>query len=68
MRMKGLMKEILYGEGGYIDAGTGNMLIQILIAGFVGGIFMVKVYWKRLIGKVRSLRGKKGGGKQGSED
>ena len=35
----------------YIDAGTGSLIIQILIAGFVGGIFLIKVFW----GKVKAF-------------
>jgi len=32
----------------YIDAGTGSLIIQFLIAGAVGGLFLIKVFWKRV--------------------
>jgi hypothetical protein len=32
----------------YIDAGTGTLIIQFLIAGFVGGLFLIKVFWKKV--------------------
>ena len=46
----------------YIDAGTGGLIIQILIASFAAGLFLLKVFW----GKVRAFGGKARafGGKQ----
>jgi len=32
----------------YIDAGTGSLIIQVLIAGAVGGFFLLKVFWKKV--------------------
>ena len=40
----------------YIDPGAGSLIIQVLIASFLGGLFLIKVFW----GKVKafvSLRG-----------
>ena len=37
----------------YLDAGTGSMLIQALIAGVAAGLIVIKVYWA----KIRSLFG-----------
>jgi hypothetical protein len=34
----------------YIDAGSGSYLFQLLIAGFVGTVYTVKVFWKRIRG------------------
>ena len=48
----------------YIDPGTGSLILQVLIASFIGGLFLIKVYW----GKVKAffknlfLRGGKGNG------
>lgn len=33
---------------GYIDVGTGSMLLQILVAGFFGGLLTLKVFWRRV--------------------
>jgi len=33
---------------GYIDPGTGSYLIQVLIAVLLGGIFAVKIYFKKM--------------------
>lgn len=33
---------------GYIDPGTGSLVIQVLIASFVGALFLIKIYWKKL--------------------
>ena len=34
----------------YIDAGTATLIIQFLIAGLVGGLFLIKVFWKKVKG------------------
>ena len=32
----------------YIDAGTGSIIIQFIIAGLVGGLFLLKVFWIKI--------------------
>ena len=32
----------------YIDPGTGSLIIQVLIASFVGALFLLKVYWRKV--------------------
>ena len=32
----------------YLDAGTGSYVLQMLIAGTLGGLFTLKTYWKVL--------------------
>ena len=32
----------------YLDPGTGSFIIQMLIAAFVGGVFMLKGYFKKV--------------------
>ena len=32
----------------YIDAGTGSMLLQVLLAGFFGSLLTLKVFWGRI--------------------
>lgn len=32
----------------YIDLGTGSYLLQLLIAGVLGGLFAIKLYWTKL--------------------
>ena len=34
----------------YIDAGTATLILQFLIAGFIGGLFLIKVFWKKVKG------------------
>jgi hypothetical protein len=33
----------------YLDAGTGSMLLQVLLGGAVGLMVLVRMYWRRLI-------------------
>ncbi len=33
----------------YIDPSTGSYVLQMLLAGFLGALFALKVYWKRII-------------------
>ncbi|MBE0409620.1 MAG: hypothetical protein IBX69_07805 [Anaerolineales bacterium] len=32
----------------YLDPGSGSYIIQLIIAGFMGGLFMLGVYWRRV--------------------
>ena len=32
----------------YIDPGTGSMILQSLIAGLMGVLFTIKIYWTRI--------------------
>ena len=34
----------------YLDPGTGSYILQILIAGLVGALFMLKMFWGRIVG------------------
>ncbi len=33
----------------YIDPGTGSYVIQLLIAGFVGAMFTLRIFWKKIV-------------------
>ena len=48
----------------YIDPGTGSLIIQILIASFVGGLFLIKVFWGKVKAFFNNLfsRARKGNG------
>ena len=39
----------------YIDPGSGSVIFQVLIAGLLSGIYLVRGYIRGLFGKVRSL-------------
>ena len=43
----------------YLDPGTGSLLIQVLIAGFLGASFYVAMSWKKLKKFIGSRFGKK---------
>lgn len=43
----------------YIDAGTASMLFQLLIAGILGGLLTLKMFWARVKEFFRSF-GRKG--------
>jgi hypothetical protein len=32
----------------YLDPGSGSFILQLLIAGLLGGAFMIKVYWRKI--------------------
>jgi uncharacterized membrane-anchored protein len=34
----------------YLDPGSGSYIIQMVIAGFLGGLYAVKLYWYRIVG------------------
>jgi hypothetical protein len=39
----------------YIDMGTGSMIFQALVAGIVGALFTIKMYWNTLKSKLARL-------------
>ena len=45
----------------YLDPGSGSYIFQIIIAAAVGGLFVIKLYWGKLINFFRNLfsKGKK---------
>jgi hypothetical protein len=49
----------------YLDPGSGSFILQILIATLVGGLFVVRMYWKRITGFFRNLFNK---GRSDSEE
>ena len=52
---------IFTGGLAYLDPGSGSFILQILIATLVGGMFIVKTYWQRILGFFRKKFSKRGG-------
>jgi uncharacterized membrane protein len=44
---------------GYLDAGTGSYIIQIIIAVAIGGAFGIKIFWRRIYGFFKKTPNKK---------
>ena len=45
----------------YIDPGTGSLIFQMLLAGLIGILFAIKVYWRKIkafLGNRFSKRGR----------
>ena len=34
---------------GYIGAGTGSLILQVVIASSLGALVVVKIYWRRIV-------------------
>ncbi len=50
-----LISMLMPGEAhAYIDLGTGSYAFQVLIAFILGGLFSVKVFWRKLVVSIRS--------------
>lgn len=41
----------------YLDPGTGSLILQMLIAGIVGAMFTIKLYWYKLKAFIARLLG-----------
>ena len=37
----------------YLDPGSGNMLVAAVVAGFAGVMVVAKMWWRRLVNKLR---------------
>jgi len=42
----------------YLDPSTGSFVLQMIIAGMLGAIFTIKIYWRKLKGFISRLFGK----------
>ena len=42
----------------YLDPGTGSMIIQMAIAGILGALFTIKLYWYKLKATILKWMGK----------
>ena len=47
----------------YIDLGTGSFLLQMLLATIFASLFTIKVFWKRITGRVSVILIRLGVGK-----
>ncbi len=43
---------------GYLDAGTGSYMVQIIIAFAAGGAFAIKIFWRRIYGFIKRISSK----------
>jgi len=39
----------------YIDAGTGSLILQVVLAGFFGSVFALKMFWGRVTGALSRI-------------
>lgn len=39
----------------YLDPGTGSYIFQLLLAGLLGALFLLKVYWKKVKSSIVNL-------------
>ena len=42
---------------GYLDAGSGSMLLQVLLGGFAAAGVAIKLWWRRIAALFRRERG-----------
>ncbi|MCB9262749.1 MAG: hypothetical protein H6607_10275 [Flavobacteriales bacterium] len=33
----------------YLDPGSGSQILQMLVAGLIGGAYAIKIYWHRIL-------------------
>lgn len=41
--------------GAYLDPGSGSYILQILLASVFGALYLLKVYWQRIIHWIKGL-------------
>jgi hypothetical protein len=52
----------------YLDPGTGSLIIQVIVAAFLGAAFAVKVYWRNIKAFVANRFSKEAQGDQEEDD
>jgi membrane associated rhomboid family serine protease len=43
----------------YVDLGTGSIIVQAAIAGVLGALFWIKMYWRRIVKFTKRMISKK---------
>lgn len=43
----------------YIDPGSGSYIFQIIVAGVLGGLYGIKLYWQKIVSFFKNLVSKK---------
>ena len=33
----------------YLDPGTGSIIVQAVVGGVLGGLLIIKIYWKKIV-------------------
>jgi len=51
---------------GYIDPGTGSFVIQVLIGSALGCLLAIKIFWRKIVGALGRLFGRKPAGTAGA--
>jgi hypothetical protein len=51
----------------YVDPGTGSYVFQVIVAFILGGLFSVKLFWRRIIDFIKSVTTLDGGEKKSSQ-
>jgi hypothetical protein len=41
-----------YGPRAYLDPGSGSILLQLLVAGILGGLFAARAFWGKIKAKL----------------
>jgi hypothetical protein len=55
-----LIFQLLTASLGYLDPGSGSFILQLVIASFLGAVFIVKAYWQKIKDFFRNRSTKKG--------
>jgi hypothetical protein len=53
------LAEVLRGQDAYLDPGSGSYLLQLLIAGLLGSLFVVRASWDKIKTFFRGLFSRK---------
>ncbi len=55
------------GVDAYIDPGSGSYVVQVVLAAILGGLFAIKIYWKKISDIFRKLFTKKNKENEGKD-
>ncbi|MFN2127388.1 MAG: hypothetical protein ACK2TU_05965 [Anaerolineales bacterium] len=51
--VRGLMPALR--EHAYLDPGSGSFILQLIVASLLGGLFLMRRYWNKIISFFRNL-------------
>jgi len=53
--LTGLLFSPLEGTNAYLDPGSGSLILQVILAVLLGGFFIIRSYWNKIIDGVRKI-------------
>jgi len=66
--LTGLLFSPLEGTNAYLDPGSGSLILQVILAVLLGGFFIIRSYWNKIIDGVRNIFSRQEKGEENEQE